>query len=103
VNGGIFTAALINRDRELSQNRDVRLPETLRLRVVALGVGSGKPKVGIKRAFADFHRELGNVDAVHRRQYRGALRLARGNRSRQRCRGQPIDRRAWIEAAVIRL
>src|SRR6516162_3851577 len=101
ANGGIFAAALINRDRELSQNRDVRLPETLRLRVVALRVGGYEPKIGIKRAFADFHRELGNVDAVHRRQYRGALRLACGNRSWQSCRRQPIDRRAGIEAARI--
>ena len=46
ANGGIFSAALINRDRDLSQNRDVRLPETLRLRVVALRVGSGKPRLG---------------------------------------------------------
>ena len=27
ANGGIFSAALINRDRDLSQNRDVRLPQ----------------------------------------------------------------------------
>ena len=36
ANGGIFGAALINRDRELSENRDVRLPQHLRLYVVAL-------------------------------------------------------------------
>src|SRR4029077_21185646 len=50
-NGGILGAALINWDRELSQNGDVRLSETLRLRVVALRVGSCDPKIGIKRAF----------------------------------------------------
>ena len=82
ANGGIFGAALINRDRELSENRDVRLPQHLRLYVVALRVGSGKPEIGINRAFADFHREFGNVDAVHRRQHRGTHRLARGNRAR---------------------
>jgi hypothetical protein len=39
ANGGIFSATLINGNRELSQNGDVRLPEALRLRVVALRVG----------------------------------------------------------------
>jgi len=101
ANGGIFSAALVKRDRELAQNGDVRLSEALRLGVVTLRVGGRKPKIGIQRAFADFHRELGNVNAVHRRQYRRALRLALGNRSRQRRWGQPIYRRAGIEAAGI--
>ncbi len=49
ANGGIFGAALINRDRELSQNGDVGRPGLLRLRVVALRVGSREPKIGIMR------------------------------------------------------
>src|SRR5215469_5454542 len=101
ANGGIFSAALIKRDGKLSQNRDVFRPKFLRYRLVILRIGGSEPEVGIKRALADFHRELGNVDAVHRRQYRGALRLALGNRSRQRRRRQPIYRRAGLEAAGI--
>jgi hypothetical protein len=101
ANSGIFGAALINRDRELSQNGDVRVPELLRLRVVALRVGRREPKIGIKRAFTDFHRKLGNVDAVHRRQNCWALRLARDYCPLHRRGRQPINRRARIETAGI--
>src|SRR5262249_61614526 len=101
ANGGIFSAALRKRDGKLSQNKDVGRPKFLRYRLVILRIGSREPEVGIKRAFTDFHRELGNVDAVHAAEYRQALRLAFGNRSWQRRRRQPIDRCARIEAAGI--
>src|SRR5262249_8367666 len=101
ANGGIFSAALIKRDRELSQNGDVGRPKFLRYRLVTLSIGSSEPKIRIKRGLADFHRELGNVNAVHRRQYRRTLGLASGNCSRQRRWGQPIDRCAWRKPARI--
>src|SRR5215472_17037475 len=74
---------------------------SLRYRLVTLRIGSSEPKIRIKRGLADFHRELGNVNAVHRRQYRRTLRLASGNCSRQRRWGQPIDRCAWRKPARI--
>ena len=101
ANSGIFSAALIKRDGELSQNGDVGRPKFLRYRLVTLRIGSSEPKIRIKRGLADFHRELGNVNAVHRRQYRRTLRLASGNCSRQRRWGQPIDRCAWRKPARI--
>src|SRR5215469_11879509 len=101
ANGGIFSAALIKRDGKLSQYGDVGRPKFLRYRLVILRIGGSEPEVGIKCGLADFHCELGDVDAVHRRQYRRAVRLASGNRSWQRRWRQPIYRRAGIEAAGI--
>ena len=81
-------AIVLRSHGKLSQNGDVGRPKFLRYRLVILRIGSREPEVGIKRAFTDFHRELGNVDAVHGGEYRGALRLAFGNRSWQRRRRQ---------------
>src|SRR5215470_15665197 len=57
ANGGIFSAALIKRDRELAQNGDIGRPKFLRYRLVTLRIGSSEPKIRIKRGLADFHRE----------------------------------------------
>src|SRR5215468_11690210 len=45
ANSGIFSAALIKRDGELSQNGDVGGPKFLRYRLVTLRIGSSEPKI----------------------------------------------------------
>ena len=99
--GGELAAALIERNRQRADDRRQCLPVDGSGGVVVFRRRRRHRQIGIERALADLDGELGDVDAVHRRQHRGAELLAVGDRPRQRARREPVDRAARRQLARI--
>ena len=74
---------------------------TLYSRIPVLRHARCDAEVRIERAFADLHRELGDIDAIHGGEHRGTLLLALVDRAAERGRRKPVDRRAGREPARI--